>query len=158
MIKWLMILCLIPFASSAQDALAEKRLSQFNITKGKAAIDGYDPVDYFIKNKATKGKAEYRAVYHGILYRFSSAANLAAFEKQPDKYEPQYGGWCAFAMGNDGSKVEVDPETFRIYDGKLYLFYNSFFNNTLKTWLKSEPDLKKKADLNWPKYYSNAKK
>ena len=154
---WIFLILIIPARLHAQDAIAQARLSQFNVEKGKAAIAGYDPVDYFVKNKPVKGKPQYNFNYHGIIYYFSSPSNLAAFEKQPDKYEPQYGGWCAYAMGNDGTKVEVDPETFRIYDGKLYLFYNSFFNNTLKTWLKSEPELKKKADRNWPKYYSNPK-
>ena len=139
--------------SAAQDAASDKRIGAFNVETGKPAIQGYDPVDYFARNKATKGTAQYTYNYNGIIYRFASAENLAVFKKAPDKYEPQYGGWCAFAMGNDGSKVEVDPETFRIHDGKLYLFYNKFFNNTLKTWLKSEPDLRKKADNNWPKHY-----
>ena len=157
-VSWLM--CLMMFSQLlfsqvpvAREALAGKRVNAFNVEAGKPAIQGYDPVDYFIKNKATKGKADYAYNYNGIAYRFSSAANMQEFQKQPEKYEPQYGGWCAYAMGNDGTKVEVDPATFRIYEGKLYLFYNSFFNNTLKTWLKSEPELKKKAERNWPKYY-----
>jgi YHS domain-containing protein len=137
----------------AQDPTTNRRLEAFNVEQGKPAIQGYDPVDYFIKKKETKSKTDYSYNFGGIIYRFSSAANLATFKQQPEKYEPQYGGWCAFAMGNDGTKVEVDPATFRIYEGKLYLFYNSFFNNTLKSWLKAEPQLKKKADSNWPKYY-----
>jgi hypothetical protein len=64
-------------------------------------------------------------------------------------YEPQYGGWCAFAMGDSGDKVSISPSTFKIIDGKLYLFYNSFFNNTLKTWNKNQKDLNKKATINW---------
>jgi len=75
------------------------------------------------------------------------------FKKNPSRYEPQYGGWCAYAMGKDGSKVEVDPETFKIIDGKLYLYYNKFFNNTLKSWNKDEPNLKAKADVNWKQFY-----
>ena len=79
--------------------------------------------------------------------------NKEAFKNAPARYEPQYGGWCAYAMGNDGSKVEIDPETFKIVDGKLYLFYNKYFTNTLKSWNKQEPELKKKADQNWQKIY-----
>ena len=56
-------------------------------------------------------------------------------------------------MGNDGSKVEIDPETFKIVGGKLYLFYNRFFNNTLKSWNKNEAALKAKADANWQKIF-----
>jgi len=64
--------------------------------------------------------------------------------KNPAGYEPQYGGWCAYAMGANGEKVEIDPGTFKIVDGKLNLYYNAFFNNTLKSWNKDEVNLKKK--------------
>jgi len=84
-------------------------------------------------------------------YRFASAANRDLFKASPARYQPQYGGWCAYAMGAKGEKVEVDPETFKIVDGKLYLFYNKFFNNTLKSWNKDEAGLKTKADVNWVK-------
>ena len=82
-----------------------------------------------------------------------SCNNVTNNKKNPLNYEPQYGGWCAYAMGKDGSKVEVDPETFKIIDGKLYLYYNKFFNNTLKSWNKDETNLKSRADLNWKKFY-----
>ena len=85
------------------------------------------------------------------MYNFSTDTNKATFIKNPSGYEPQYGGWCAFAMGDYGEKVQIDPETFKIVDGKLYLFYNQFFNNTLKGWNKNEIGLKKKADANWGK-------
>ena len=86
-------------------------------------------------------------------YRFSSVANKEEFKKNPSKYEPQYGGWCAFAMGDYGEKVEIDPETFKIVNGKLYLFYNKGFNNTLKSWNKNEAVLKSNADINWAKLF-----
>ena len=69
--------------------------------------------------------------------------------KNPAKYEPQYGGWCAYAMGAKGEKVSVDPKTYKIVDGKLYLFYNRLFNNTLEDWNENEAKLKNKADANW---------
>ena len=129
---------------------AAKRKSQFNIEKG-VAIQGYDPVAYFTQKKAVKGKSTIATTYEGVIYNFSTQANKELFEKNPANYEPQYGGWCSYAMGASGEKVEVDPETFKIVDGKLNLFYNAFFNNTLKTWNKDEVNLKKKADLNWKK-------
>ena len=76
------------------------------------------------------------------------------FLKNPSKYEPQYGGWCAYAMGSAGEKVEINPETFKIIDGKLYLFYNAYFNNTLKSWNKEETKLKSQADTNWKNRYN----
>ena len=72
--------------------------------------------------------------------------------KNPTYFEPQYGGWCAYAMGSKGEKIAIDPETFKIVEGKLYLFYNAYFNNTLKIWNKDELSFKKKADLNWKKF------
>ncbi|QBZ97634.1 YHS domain-containing (seleno)protein [Flavobacterium sangjuense] len=129
---------------------AAKRIADFNLDK-KTAIQGYDPVAYFTQKKAVKGKATIVATYEGVTYNFSSQTNKDLFLKNPAGYEPQYGGWCAFAMGDYGEKVEINPETFKVLDGKLYLFYNAFFNNTLKSWNRDEVNLKKKADANWKK-------
>ena len=144
-------LVLFFFAGIAQDA-STLRKKHFNITNG-VAIKGYDPVAYFSSNKAIKGDPSHAVSYEGVTYYFSTAANAETFKKNPAKCEPQYGGWCAYAMGEDGSKVEVDPETFKIIDGKLFLFYNQFFNNTLKTWNKDETNLHQHADANWQKIY-----
>lgn len=135
----------------AQDA-AVLRKKHFNLEKG-IAISGYDPVAYFTQNKAVKGNKEMAVTHQGITYYFSSAAHKETFKTNPFKYEPEYGGWCAFAMGDYGEKVSVDPQTFKIVNGKLYLFYNKYFKNTLKDWNKNEVTLKKKADLNWPKLF-----
>ncbi len=133
----------------AQSAGGVDRAKTFNIQKDEPALKGYDPVAYFVKNKAVEGNKKFALVHRGVLYYFSSAENVKTFQSDPSKYEPQYGGWCAYAMGFDGSKVDIDPETFRVLDGKLYVFYNRFFNNTLKSWLKDEKPLKIKADQNW---------
>ena len=117
----------------------------------KLALEGYDPVAYFTEKKAIKGKSSLVAEHEGTKYQFSSEANKNLFLKSPASYKPQYGGWCAYAMGSYAEKVEVDPETFKIVDGKLYLFYNKLFNNTLDTWNKDEAQLKANADKNWTK-------
>jgi YHS domain-containing protein len=98
-----------------------------------------------------KGKSALASNFEGVVYNFSSQANKDLFLKNPAQYEPQYGGWCSYAMGSTGEKVEIDPETFKVVDGKLNLFYNAYFNNTLKSWNKDEDNLKKKADTNWKK-------
>lgn len=131
---------------------AAERTKHFNLEKG-LAIQGYDPVAYFTLGKATKGKSQHCAYYQGCNYCFVSEANKNQFFKNPTQYEPQYGGWCAFAMGDYNKKVEVNPETFKIVGGKLYLFYNAYFNNTLKSWNKDENNLKSKADKNWSQIY-----
>ena len=141
----------VPAVVKAQDQSALRK-KQFNL-EGSLAIDGYDPVAYFKSNKAIKGKKDLAVSHQGIIYYFSSVENKDAFKKSPSHYEPEYGGWCAYAMGEKGEKVSVDPGTFKIVDNKLYLFYNRFFNNTLKSWNKDEARLKKSADTHWKQIY-----
>ena len=129
-------------------AQSEIRTKNFNLEK-KVAIQGYDPVSYFTTAKATKGNKEISAVAEGITYFFATTTNKELFLKEYKKYEPQYGGWCAYAMGSTGEKVEIDPETFKILNGKLYLFYHTWANNTLNKWNKDEVKLKTNADKNW---------
>ncbi|GAA4415732.1 hypothetical protein GCM10023187_46490 [Nibrella viscosa] len=145
----ILINILIAVSCQAQSDVPTRQ-KHFNVEKG-LAIQGYDPVAYFVSNKAVKGLPQHALTYKNITYRFASQANLDAFQKSPDKYEPTYGGWCAYAMGATGEKVEIDPETFKIKDGKLYLFYHSTFNNTLPKWNRDEANLQKKADVNWSK-------
>jgi len=144
---------LIATAATAQTDHTVQRKKEFNVTANGLAVSGYDVVSYFKENKAVKGNSSLSVVYEGLTYYFSNAANKEAFQKNPAQYEPQFGGWCAYAMGNDGSKVEVDPATFKITNGKLYLFYHSFFNNTLNKWNADEAKLMKSAITNWAKIY-----
>jgi YHS domain-containing protein len=145
------ILLMLAFASNINaQTNPEKRSKEYNLSKS-VALSGYDPVAYFKPGKAITGKKDISVVFEGVTYYFSTQANKDIFLKSPSVFEPQYGGWCAYAMGSTGEKVEVDPETFKIIDNKLYLFYNAFFNNTLKTWNKDEANLKNKADNNWKK-------
>lgn len=130
------------------DALRKK---EFNVKKS-IALEGYDPVSYF--NGAPKeGKEEINYTFKGITYQFESPANQAKFKFSPEKYEPAYGGWCAYAMGESGEKVKIDPQTFKIVDGKLFLFYNFWGNNTLTSWNKNEKVLKGNADAHWSKIF-----
>lgn len=111
--------------------------------------DGYDVVAYF-GDKAVKGSSKFMHTHDGVTYKFSSAENLNKFKENPTAYMPQYGGWCAYAMGAYGDKVAINPKTFEIRDGKLYLFYNAYFTNTLDKWLdEGAEDLKAKADKSW---------
>ena len=147
--KFLFILVLF-FTVGAFAQNAKIREAEFNLDR-KVAIHGYDPVAYFKQGKAVKGKKELIATYEGVTYNFSTAVNREYFLKNPLKYEPQFGGWCAYAMGDSGEKVEINPQTFKIVDEKLYLFYNAYFNNTLKSWNKDQANLKSKAEHNWKK-------
>ncbi len=135
------------YVSQAQSAVRKKH---FNL-ENNLAIQGYDPVAYFTQNKAEKGNPKYTVNVEGTVYYFMTETNKTAFAKNSSKYEPQYGGWCAYAMGATNTKVEIDPETFKIIDGKLYLFFHNWVNNTLLKWNKDEANLKPKADKNWSK-------
>jgi YHS domain-containing protein len=131
--------------ASAQNAI---RLKHFNHKNG-LALQGFDPVAYFTLNLAKMGQKQYAASAEGITYYFSSAENRALFLKDYKRYEPQYGGWCAYAMGATNEKVEIDPETFKVKDGKLFLFYHTWLNNTFPKWNSDEINLKANADKNW---------
>lgn len=130
--------------------LVQAQTIDYNIQKGYAA-NGYDVVSYF-SGKAQEGLKEYTATYDGVKYRFISQSNMEKFTATPTKYLPEYGGYCAYAVAVSGKKVKVDPETFEIRQGKLYLFYNVGKTNTLDLWLNESPnELKAKADGNWKK-------
>jgi len=119
--------------------------------ENKLAVKGYDPVAYIEQKKAIKGKKEFAVDVNGAIYYTSSAKNKELLKNNSAQYEPAYGGWCAYAMGDKGEKVEINPSTFKVINGKTYLFYNKFFSNTLTSWNKKETECKKKADLNWKK-------
>ena len=139
---------LLFLSSTEVVAQQQSRKQQFNIASG-VAIKGFDPVSYFTLQSAVKGDKANQCTVDGVTYYFSTIQNRDLFKKNPAQYEPQYGGWCAYAMGATNEKVEIDPETFKIVDGKLYLFYNAYFTNTLPKWNKDEHNLKSKADSNW---------
>ena len=144
----LAVLLLWAATASAQDGKAPAKKDLFNVNKKTVAIYGWDVGSYFDAEPA-RGKASFSSEYDGVTYFFSSEANQKRFTADPAKYEPVYGGWCAYAMGDTGKKVDINPKTYKILDGKLYLFYNKFFNNTLDDWNEDEANLKAKADKNW---------
>jgi YHS domain-containing protein len=123
------------------------------VDKDGLAIGGYDVVAYFETGKAEKGNAKFQSVYEGVTYYFTSAERQKLFDANPAKYVPQYNGYCALAVSY-GKKVSIDPETFKVMNDKLYLFYNGKTSrgkiNSLDTWNKSEDRLLKKANTLWP--------
>lgn len=120
--------------------------------EGGFGIQGYDPVSYIKSNAAVVGKDQLKFQHDGVTYKFSSQENLDLFKKEPAKYLPAYNGWCAYAMA-EGDEVEINPETFKVINGKTYLFYNATWGNTLKKWDKADGDKKllPNADSEWAK-------
>ena len=134
----------------ASAAWAGSNASQHqNVGKDRLAIAGYDPVSYF-STKAVKGDKGITAEYEGAVYRFASEENRQKFNAEPAKFAPAYGGWCATAMA-EGKKVEIDPLSYKITDGRLFLFYKTIFADARKVWLKDEAGMTAKADANWKK-------
>lgn len=114
------IILIFLFATSLQmfsQSINVVQNKHYNLENG-VAIQGYDPLSYFSENKASKGKSNISTKYNEVVYYFSSKKNKKMFDSNPTKYEPQYGGWCAFAMGDYGKKAEVNPETFKIVEDK----------------------------------------
>lgn len=122
--------------------------AQQNIDKNNLAVSGYDLVEYFDGN-ANSGSVSFQVNYKGAVYRFINQFNKDTFKKNPEVYLPQFGGWCAYAMGYNGKKVEINPESFSIENNKLYLFYKTTFTDTKKKWSKNNQELKAKANQNW---------
>lgn len=124
-----------PPADAEPDGL---RRRSFNVDKTGLALGGWDPVSYLeppIPKSARKGLPQFTSTYRGITYRFANAANKATFDAEPAKYEPPFGGWCAWAV-IDGDKVEVDPANFEVIDGRVYLFYKGWLGNARNDWDK----------------------
>lgn len=112
------------------------------------AIQGYDPVAYFTDSKPVKGKKTITSTHNGATYRFASEEHKKLFDADPAKYEPQYGGYCAYGLGAKNKLVEIDPEAWTIADGKLYLNYDS---DIRETWQKHQTEYIKKADAYYAK-------
>lgn len=142
---------LVAVVAAAPAFAAESTAEHANADKRGLALEGYDPVAYFPEGggEPQKGSEDFIATHDGLTYRFADQRNREAFLENPEKYVPAYGGWCAYAMGKAGRKVEVDPEAFLIEDGELLLFFKSFLNDTRKPWRDDRDALKPAADRHW---------
>ncbi len=125
------------------------------VDKNKIANGGYDFVAYFSDNAAVKGKKEFTHEINGVKYQFASAEHKNLFKKNPEKYLPVCDGYCAWGVAEKEVKFPVNPETFKMVNGKLYLFFNGDFNgkpfNTLLEWNKAESSLLAKLPESWVK-------
>ncbi|QQR75763.1 MAG: hypothetical protein IPJ17_09395 [Holophagales bacterium] len=146
-IRWRTVRALVAagalVVASAAGALEPVNKSFF----GGLAVHGYDVVAYFADGKAVEGSDAVETSWHGATWRFASAAHRDLFVAAPERYAPQYGGYCAWAV-SQGYTADGDPESWKIVDGKLYLNYN---REIQQRWEADIPGLVTKADANWPK-------
>jgi YHS domain-containing protein len=117
----------------------------FNV-QDSFVLKGFDAVAYFQQGKAIPGNANFTYKWQNVNWRFSTAENRNLFIKNPEKYAPQYGGFCAWAVSR-GYTAPIDPNAWKIVNGKLYLNVNL---DTQKRWEKDIPGNIQKADQNWP--------
>lgn len=147
-IKSTIVLVALFMATSlfAQDKMAN------NVDNSNIALEGYSPVSYLDLGLAQQGNKNYKSEYNKVAYYFTSAEQKATFDKNPAKYQPQYGGFCAFGT-YAGAKFRVDPNKFIVKDGKYYLYLNNVELDAKQLWLaeNNHKKLKSVADKNWSK-------
>ena len=135
---------------SAEMMMAQHSSTMQNLETNGVAAKGYDVVSYVEQNQATKGSESISATHAGAKYYFVSVAHKNKFLAKPQAYLPQYGGWCAWAVAEKEAKVDIDPTSFKVTDGKLFLFYKGVIGDVKPLWIKDEAALYKKAEANWP--------
>ena len=130
----------------AQDKMAN------NIDNSNIALQGYSPVSYLDLGLAQRGNKTFKSEHNKVIYYFTSAEQKSTFDKNPSKYMPQYGGFCAFGT-YAGAKFRVDPTKFIVEDGKYYLYLNNVELDAKQLWLaeNNHSKLKSVADKNWEK-------
>ena len=123
----------------------------YDLTGESVGLVGYDPVAYFPEGGGhpQKGLFKLSFDFDGVTYRFATQENLDRFKAAPSKYLPQYGGWCSFGAAVNG-RFDVDPESFIIREGKLYLFHRDPGFSGREAWLKDPEAMLKKSEANWP--------
>ena len=127
--------------------LAENKTKLKKVRLNNVILKGYDPVAYFKQGKAVMGNPSITSTYNGATYLFASREDKAEFDKSPAKFEPQYGGYCAYSMSK-GERHDIDPKAFHIYKGKLYVCGTP---EQMKEFSANIDANASKADQNWLK-------
>jgi YHS domain-containing protein len=138
--------------TATADSMRGPSRTSHNLLGEGVGLVGYDPVSYFPEggSKPEKGLISISAEYDGVTYRFSSEGHKALFQKSPARYAPAYGGWCTWAVAELGKRVDVDPESYVVKGGRLYVFYRDRALDTRAKFLESPDAMLAKAEANWP--------
>ena len=135
-------------AASVAVAACKQGVEPINKVAGGLAVGGYDSVAYFVEGKPVEGSQQFEHRWRGATWRFANAANRDRFAAAPEQYAPQYGGYCAWAVGH-GYTAKGDPNVWKIVDGKLYLNYNE---EVRTKWEQKQGEYIEQADRNWPEF------
>lgn len=133
------------FAASCTSSLGVEKV---NKTSDGLALHGFDTVAYFTVESAVRGNSQYEFAWNGAKWLFSSAENLEKFRQNPEKYAPQFGGFCSYAVSH-GYTANGDPEAWKIVDSKLYLNYNQ---EVKKMWEQNQEQFIKNGEKNWTEF------
>ena len=134
----LMLFCTLSTIATAKDLL--------NLNGNDVAIQGYDPVAFFTDNRPMKGNPEFQSEYRGAKYYFVSAEHKATFDREPAKYEPQFGGYCAYGASR-GRKAPIKIEAWQVVNGRLLMQYDLGVKDKFN---QDQLGNLRKADQNWP--------
>ena len=141
--KKALVLAILVFSAIASFAGGKQLL---NLDKNGVAIQGYDPVAFFTQHKPVKGVQQFNSAFNGATYWFASAEDKHAFDKEPAKYEPQFGGYCAYGVSK-GARAPVKIEAWQIVNDRLLMQYDLDVKGEFN---KDQQGTLKKADQNWP--------
>ena len=148
-IKSILIALLITLSTGA--IFGQNNKNRYNIDDSKIALQGYSPVSYLDLGIAQKGLKQYKSTYNEINFYFTSEDQKKAFDKNPSKYLPQYGGYCAFGV-SVGAKFRTDPNKFIVKDGKYFLYLYDVEVDAQQLWLAGKhSELVATANSNWSK-------
>jgi YHS domain-containing protein len=142
----LSLITLLSLSALAAAPATKPAKTHLNLDKNNLAIQGHDPVAYFTDHRAVKGHPQLRLTHQGATYLFASQDHATLFQKDPDKYTPQFGGFCAYAVSK-GKTANIDPDAFQIVGNRLLLQYSKSIRDTFS---KDTAGNLKKADANWP--------
>lgn len=145
--SFLVLMLMLPMTAVAGN-------SSWNVDEHGVVLGGYDVVAYHTQDRAVRGSSAHAETYDGATFYFASAENQKAFHEDPKRFVPKFGGFCAFGVAKNHAKVPTDPETFKIHNGELLVFFNDVYNgqkvNTKILWNQSEESLYREAVATWP--------
>jgi hypothetical protein len=141
------LILLLFVASGPGRAWADDPVKPVNVDSARRALHGFDAVAYFTENRAVEGSARFEHEWNGAIWRFASAANRDRFAGDPERYAPQFGGYCAWAVSR-AYTADIDPAAFAVVDGRLYLNYSKLIQ---RRWQLDRAANIRKGETNWPK-------